>query len=137
MTITEAISALSMLQGEVKIEVKIKVLKPAKEGLPIRKYKLVEGFDIVVKEALGLSIEDLKTKLASRENVEARWIWFDFLVQKNQDAKFSLNEVGRLFGRDHSTVISGIRQYNFQSKHDEKFMKKIKEVERVLNRVTN
>ena len=72
--------------------------------------------------ALNVKPSDLASISKAQEHTEARQIIFNILYRRG----YTLAAVGKLFNRDHTTVIHALRRYdnNIDSK-DKKFAKKL------------
>ena len=57
-------------------------------------------------ERLGLTVEDMMGKSRKAEVVMARQVWWWYI----RDRGCGYSEIGRLSGRDHSTVIHGVKR---------------------------
>ena len=55
---------------------------------------------------LGIPFEEIMGRSRKAEVVMARQVWWWFL----RDLSFGYSEIGRMFGRDHSTVIHGVNR---------------------------
>ena len=62
-------------------------------------HKIMEDYDLNVEELRG----DQRTKQVT----EPRWVMWK-LIRKNSG--LSYGEIGRLFNKDHSTVMNGIKK---------------------------
>ena len=51
---------------------------------------------------------DLKSKCRKRELVYTRYVLYKYLRKYNM----TLNEIGKMFNRDHASVLFGLRQYD-------------------------
>lgn len=94
-------------------------------GLTINKGKKVAiSADQIIKfvcETHEISKEDLIKKTRKKELVKARFMAYWFI--KN-NTSLGLVSIGKLFSRDHSTVIHGIRDHsdNFERRDSESMM---------------
>ncbi len=73
--------------------------------------KLSAPIDIVMEAccfALDCSEQDVKTKVKTRELVMARRLYSVYLYANTY---FTLQHIGKLLGRDHSTVVSYEKKY--------------------------
>ena len=68
---------------------------------------MVEKILLHVSKKYGVSIEDIKSKKKTNSIANARHV-SAFVIRKMTD--LSLKEIGRVFGRDYSTVISSINK---------------------------
>ena len=68
---------------------------------------MVEKILLHVSKKYGVSIEDIKSKKKTDSIAGARHVSI-FIIRKLTD--LSLKEIGRIFGRDHSTIISSINK---------------------------
>jgi len=83
-------------------EIKVEIVLSVKHGT-------LNGFLLEISKITGFSIEALKGKTRKREIVEARQIYF---TRAKLFTKASLAMIGGLVGRDHATVLHGIKQVN-------------------------
>jgi chromosomal replication initiator protein len=79
-----------------------------KSGL---KQQIEKADQIIAKVAAfyGMSNEDIRGKCRKQELVKARWIAMYFIRQQTD---FTLNTIGDMFGRDHTTVIHALQTIN-------------------------
>ena len=88
-----------------------------------------------VSEKVEIPVEILKMKTRKREIVEARQFFF---VEAKEQTKESLSRIGAYVGKDHATVLHGIKTVNntveVKEKYEELFKGKISERKlRMLN----
>lgn len=105
-------------------------------GLPkVHRLRFIHQFDKpiinVVSEHTGISVYDIKSKRRLRRFVEARCIVAYQLRALNRN---TLKEIGRLLGgKDHSTVLYWIANYENLFAQDKEFRKLAIVIERDLN----
>lgn len=75
--------------------------------------------------------DDVTSKSRRRELVEVRYICISLI--KNY-TNLTLFKIGRIFDRDHSTIIHAINTVNDLSETDREFKEKVKGAEKVLFR---
>jgi chromosomal replication initiator protein len=68
---------------------------------------LIEKILLHVSKKYSVSVEDIKSKKKTDSIAGARHISI-YIIRKLTD--LSLKEIGKIFGRDHSTVISSINK---------------------------
>ena len=81
------------------------------------KQQIEKADEIVAKVAAfyGISNKLIRGKSRQKEFVKARWIAMYFIRQQTD---FTLNTIGDMFGRDHTTVIHALREmHNIMSLH--------------------
>ena len=77
-----------------------------KERLDIKnQIKLADSIVEKVAAYYGMSNEEIRGKSRKRELVKARWLAMYFIRQKTD---YTLNAIGDMFGRDHTTVIHAL-----------------------------
>lgn len=69
----------------------------------------LEGILSEVSGKANIPVETLKMKTRKREIVEARQIYFK---RAKRETSFSLASIGALVGKDHATVLHGIKTVN-------------------------
>jgi len=83
-----------------------------------------------VCNALDVHFESLAGKNRSNENAEARFIIFQLL---RLHTKLSFKQIGKLFNRDHSTVMYGVETFSdLVGGRNKAFMAKLQKVEAEL-----
>lgn len=76
-----------------------------------------------------LNNHGIKTKTRKREIVWRRYAAFNFL---RNNSRLSLGEIGKLCGgKDHATVLHGLREYNRQLRYED-FRYHVSEIENHL-----
>ena len=84
----------------------------------------IEGIIMQVCEICGANPVTIKSKYRGREHVEARAILYKVLTSRSL-FDWPLKKTGIFFGgRDHSTVINGLKNYNDWTESDRTFRKK-------------
>lgn len=71
-----------------------------------------------VAERRGIDALTLRGPSARRPVVRARWEAFHLcrnITRENGRPKYSLPQIGKFFGRDHTTVLYGLRQWSAAS----------------------
>jgi len=82
-------------------------------------------------EALGLSVEKLKSSYRGREYSEARSIIVG--LSMSVDNKLTYTKLGKLLGnRDHSTIIYNRRLFDDLSQYDFDFKQKVIKVKQII-----
>lgn len=61
-----------------------------------------------IAEKFGLAIEEIMGEQRSKKIVEAR---HEIFWRLKKETKWSLPQIGRFMGRDHTTVLHGLRRY--------------------------
>jgi chromosomal replication initiator protein len=74
---------------------------------------MVERIIRVVCKKYGVTEEDIKSKKKTDTVTNARQVAIYF-IRKNTD--LSLDEIGKIFGRDHSTVIYSLNKIDLNMK---------------------
>ncbi len=86
-----------------------------------------------VSDMNKVTVEDIKSKSRKREIVEARNI--SIIIIKDNFPRMSQKTLGKIFGRDHSTVSSSIEKHNdwieFDLDYRYRFEMSKKEVEKM------
>lgn len=67
-----------------------------------------------ITEVTGLSKEELQSTTRKFKCVIARQIVFEYLIRK----QLSTSQIGKVFNRDHATVLHGVKQIRGLLKHD-------------------
>jgi len=67
--------------------------------------KMADSIVEKVAAFYGMSNSDIRGKCRKRELVKARWIAMYYIREKTD---FTLNTIGDMFGRDHTTVIHAL-----------------------------
>ncbi len=89
----------------------------------------------VICEHFDISPDDIKSQSRKRVLVEARQIAMFFIKAKTT---MSLKAIGNMFGgRDHSTVIYGCQVVEDLMDTDNKFKKKILDIQKILINLSN
>lgn len=86
-------------------------------AIPLQKDRLglksqIERADVIISKVAafyGMSNAEIRGKCRKKELVKARWLAMYFIRSKTD---FTLNTIGDLFGRDHTTVIHALRTIN-------------------------
>ena len=88
----------------------------------------IEPFDVIdiVCQTLNINVSDIYSKTRKRNISEARQICM-YLVYN--ECLLSLHQVGRIFNRDHSTIIHGRRNIANWLRYEDDFKKKFTKVE--------
>ena len=74
---------------------------------------MVEKILLHTSKKYGVSIEDIKSKKKTDSIANARHIAV-YIIRNLTD--LSLKEIGKIFGRDHSTIISSINKIDINIK---------------------
>jgi chromosomal replication initiation ATPase DnaA len=83
-----------------------------------------------VSQGLRVSKDTLLGPSRKREVSEARFICFGMILLANPN--MTLKELGKLFSRDHSTIIYGREVYNTLVGHDKVFQNKVLRVKQLI-----
>lgn len=75
---------------------------------------------VVRAQAFGLDWETVTSKLRERHVVEYRFMCWNLLYQ----AGMNKTQIGQMFGRDHATVIYGLKQHEWLGEVDQNYKKK-------------
>tara|TARA_R100001510_G_C7642458_1_gene200038 strand:- start:414 stop:755 length:342 start_codon:yes stop_codon:yes gene_type:complete len=70
---------------------------------------------------------DVESPRRHKDIVEARFIFFDIL----RSEKYGLAKIGASVGRDHASVLHGVRQVQYWSKTEKEFNEKYDLVEKL------
>lgn len=81
------------------------------------KHQTLKGIIWAVSEHMGISIQGLMSRGRTAKLVHARQVSF-YIAKKL--TTLSLSQIGRRFGRDHTTIIHGIAQIEAKLSTDEK-----------------
>jgi len=68
-----------------------------------------------VSKRTGVPVHDIKGPSRFRSIVRARHM---FMTEAYETGRFSLPQIGRFLGRDHTTVLHGIRQHKSRQTYD-------------------
>lgn len=117
MNVNEAILRLqNMGDVEAEITVNITVVKQVKKSEKLSaKAMLIEFYEDVVSEVLGITTKALKFGQRKHENVRGRAMLYQ-LLKTCPSYTFSLSEIGRLYDKDHSTIIHYLKT-TFENLH--------------------
>ena len=74
---------------------------------------MVERILSAVSKKYGVSVDDVKSKKKTDSIANARHVAI-YIIRKLTD--LSLKEIGKIFGRDHSTVISSVSKVEINIK---------------------
>ena len=85
----------------------------------------VEKILDVVTRKYGVTVDELKSKAKSSHITNPRQICMDILRKKTD---LSLLKIGRIFNRDHSTVIPSVEKIEKEIKCNSLFEIEIKEI---------
>ena len=95
----------------VKVVKELQVLPPPTiTNLPPQ--RIIE----LVSQQTGITIDEMICHIRKSEYVKARYLAFVMLYRY---CDISLSNIGKLFDRDHTTVIHGIREFENRCVHDE------------------
>lgn len=83
----------------------------------------------IVCDTFNVEVEDVKSRSRKRDFTEPRQIAIYFIRQKTN---LSLKMIGRIFSRDHSTVINSIEVVTDSIQVNKRFSKKIEQLERLI-----
>ena len=83
----------------------------------------------VINRALKI---DIKSKSRKREIVYARFIFYNKL-RNSKERYYSFQDIGDFLGKDHATIIHGLKQYDILNEYDD-FKDKINKVETEIER---
>ena len=118
----------SLTSAEVtreKIDEVISIIDPG--NIPVE--ALVEKILLTVSKAYGVTVEDLKSKKKTNSIANARHVAI-YIIKKLTD--LTLKEIGEIFGRSHSTVLSSLdtaeRNIHTVNNYDAQIKQLIKEI---------
>lgn len=80
---------------------------------------------------LNVSIEDIIGKTRKREVVEARYIAIGIIFNSND--RITKVNIGKIFNRDHSTVIYSLRIFDDLLSCDKSFKRKVNDVKKLTH----
>lgn len=83
----------------------------------------------VVESVTGHTVEEMKTASRKQPLVFSRYMMMRMLRSRTS---MSLNQVGKMLGRDHSTVLYGIEVSDNLLKFDPQFKRIYKKIESLL-----
>ena len=75
---------------------------------------------------------DIKSKSRKRDIVYARFIFYNKL-RNSKDRYYSFQNIGDFLGKDHATIIHGLKQYDILKEYDD-FKEIINKVETEIER---
>ena len=120
----------SELQGlNLNIELTKKVLATHDDTT----YITIAGVQKICADHFKVSTLDLKSKSRTKPLVVARQVAM-FMVKKHLDK--SLVDIGRAFGKDHTTVINALRRVETQLGKDSDLKKDIDDIETRIHNIT-
>ena len=91
----------------------------------------IEKYERVVCEFYFINQKQLPTVTRKREVIEARYlVWY--LLRENHP-NLSLQFLGKIYNRDHATVINGLNNIKIWLETDREFRKKFKEIKERLD----
>ena len=92
----------------------------------------------IVCDIFGVTLGELLSKARQRELVDARKAFFYFALQirDRQKRQDSLVSIGKMLGKDHSTVIHSVKQANSLIETDDEFRNKVSRVDAMINKHT-
>lgn len=83
----------------------------------------------IVCDTFNVEVDDVKSRSRKRTFTEPRQIAIYFIRQKTN---LSLKNIGRIFLRDHSTIINSIEVVTDSIQVNKRFNKKIEQLERLI-----
>jgi chromosomal replication initiator protein len=84
----------------------------------------------IVSEQFGISVEDIKSKKRNSPILIPRQI-YEYLCRDMTD--FSLEQIGALINRDHTTVINGINKITETLPKDEELRNKVDTIRKLIS----
>ena len=89
--------------------------------------------DFILKKIKEIiEIYDLKAKNRKREFIYKRFYLFNFL--SNSNLKINYTQIGKLFNKDHATVLNGLKQHNdLMQFNDDVYLEHTKEIADTIN----
>ena len=111
--ILKRLYAISSLSGEQITKEKIDQIISIVDPGNIPTDAMIERIISVVTKKYGISPEDVKSRKRTDNIANARHICIYIIRQLTE---LSLNEIGKIFSRDHSTAISSIEKVNINIK---------------------
>jgi len=94
----------------------------------------VGDIELIASQATGIPVEDLMLKEKTERIVFARWLVWDYIKKYKYPFEFdSLKMIGGLYGKNHATVLHGIKalankQVGWRAESQKFFNKKIAEL---------
>lgn len=89
-------------------------------------------FEEIVCETFGVTDGQLRSKRKPNEVCFARYVMFRFLYNKG----YTLKKIGATYGeRDHSTVLSGLNQFDLLSDNNLYFKEAINQIRNETRRL--
>lgn len=81
----------------------------------------IKTMDELIAEAFGVTVDGMKSRTKFRENTEARQfaMWYRLMNSDKSQA-----EIGKIYGRDHATVIHARKTFYDLYETDNRFKKK-------------
>jgi chromosomal replication initiation ATPase DnaA len=107
----------------------ISVMPLAADLTRIREIVTKNQIIAVVESVTGFTIEQMKSASRKRPLVYARYCLMCFIRNRTG---LSLNKIGDMLGRDHSTVIYGLDIADSLIKYDQNFKETYRKIERLL-----
>ena len=108
-----------------------------RERQKVMKEKINYADNIVneISQYYKLGVDLIKGKSRKREIVKARFIAI-YLIRSDTD--FTLSAIGRMFNRDHSTILYSIRIINntLTLKYDTDISDDLREIKKIINNLT-
>ena len=89
--------------------------------------------DFILKKVKEIiKVYDLKGKNRKREFIYKRFYLFNFL--SNSNLKINYTQIGKLFDKDHATVLNGLKQHNdLMQFNDDVYLEHTKEIADTIN----
>lgn len=100
-----------------------------------KKINLIDNIINEVAKFYSLTPEDVKSKCRKRNIVKARFIAI-YIIREETD--LSLNDIAKIFNRDHSTIIHSIRIINdtLSLKYETDISEELQEIKKIINNLT-
>jgi chromosomal replication initiator protein len=99
------------------------------------KINYVESIIKEICKYYSLTAEQVKGKSRKREIVKARFISI-YIIKNETD--FTLSAIGRIFNRDHSTILHSIKIINntLTLRYDTDISDELREIKKIINNLT-
>lgn len=76
----------------------------------------------IISEMSGVKVQDIRSRMRDKEYSDARHtVWYI----ANMHMKYSLKQLSRIYQRDHTTILSGVRKMD-QNKFGEQVLESVR-----------
>lgn len=97
-----------------------------KSSLKLSKYNISkEEILQIISEECDVSLPEIISRCRKKEVVNARFI---FCTVMKKHFKYSLTRIGNIVGRDHTTVIHAIREFNNRYENEDYFKSTVNKI---------